>query len=50
MSEIANAGKPVITLESLGINMKPQDSTKLWSKQKFIMLGESKTGKTKSRS
>jgi hypothetical protein len=47
MAETMTAGKPVITLESLGINMKPQDSTKLWSKQKFIMLGESKTGKTK---
>jgi hypothetical protein len=39
-------GKPSITLESLGFNMTPQDATKAWKKQKFIMLGESKTGKT----
>jgi hypothetical protein len=41
------ASKPTITLESLGFNMTPQAPSKLWSKQKFIMLGESKVGKTK---
>ena len=40
-------GKPTITLESLGFNMTPQDPSKKFSRQKFIMLGESKTGKTK---
>ena len=40
------ATKPTITLESLGINPKPQEPTKKFEKQKFIMLGESKTGKT----
>lgn len=36
-----------ITLESLGFNMTPQEPTKEWIKQKFIMIGPSKAGKTK---
>lgn len=36
-----------VTLESLGFNMVAQEPTKEWKKQKFIMIGASKSGKTK---
>ena len=36
-----------VTLESLGFNMTPQEPSKLWTKQKFITIGASKSGKTK---
>lgn len=35
-----------VTLESLGLNLKPQEITKDFKKQKFITLGASKSGKT----
>lgn len=47
MSDAQVISKPTISLESLGFNMRPQDPTKVWIKQKFIMLGESKCGKTR---
>lgn len=34
-------------LKGLGINVTPQDPTKLFRKQKFIMVGDPKLGKTK---
>lgn len=36
-----------VTLESLGFNMTPQEPSKLWIKQKFILIGAGKSGKTK---
>ena len=36
-----------VTLEALGFNMTPQEPTKLWTRQKFITIGPSKSGKTK---
>lgn len=46
MSQTTIAGKPTITMESLGFNMTPKPISKKWCDQKFIMLGESKVGKT----
>jgi len=46
MTQIASAGKPVITMESLGFNMTPNAASNEWRKQKSILLGPSKCGKT----
>jgi len=37
----------LVSMESLGFNMKATEPSKSWRKQKFIMLGPGKSGKTK---
>lgn len=46
MSEQIVLPKSGVTLESLGFNMTPKGPSNVWREQKFIMLGESKVGKT----
>lgn len=44
----SNTAKPnLVTMEALGFNMIPAEPSKKWTKQKFIMIGAAKSGKTK---